>query len=77
MARFTMTEVAERLQLPKTTLYQYIRELKQQLPEIGWYSKHGKHRRFSENQIAQLEEAIWPEPPPPRDFQRPPICRPT
>ena len=77
MARFTMAEVAERLHLPKSTLYKYILELERQHPGIGWYSKHGRHRRFSENQIAQLEEAIWPEPPPPREFKRPPICLPT
>ena len=55
----TMADVAGRMQIPVSTLYQYVAELERDHPDVRWYSKHGRHRRFTETQYKRLGEAIW------------------
>ncbi len=57
--RLTMADVAGRMKIPVSTLYQYVAELERDHPDVAWYDKRGRHRRFTETQYKRLGEAIW------------------
>ena len=67
---YTMEEVAEALRLPISTLYQYIAYLEAEHPDVAWYRKQGRHRRFSREDYDRLKEALWPSRLSPEDSKR-------
>lgn len=53
--RLTMEDVAGRLRMPLSTLYEHIRRLEAAFPNVQWYRKIGRRRLFTEQQFERLE----------------------
>lgn len=58
MQEMTLTQVAARLQIGKSTLYGVLGELEDENPEIMFYFKIGNQRRFTENHYARIVGAL-------------------
>ena len=54
----TLPEVAQRLRLPRSTLFQKLAELRALYPHAAWGRKIGRRRLFSEADLDRLETAL-------------------
>lgn len=58
----TIPEVADRLNMPISTLRAHIKRAYDERPDVVWVAGRGtKHPRMSEGQVAAMEVFIWPE----------------